>query len=180
MKRRLFLQTLLLASAYPLLTGCTDESSPAGQVGTGATAAPGSHIDVIVVGAGMAGLGAARTLHDQGYRVVIVEARNRPGGRVWTSRAWPDTPLDMGASWIQGTEDNPITELADRFDVARVPTDYEEATVYDVDGYEVDEEDAEEADEALVELLEEVDAAREEMEEDQSLGVALTEALAEW
>lgn len=41
---------------------------------------------VIVIGAGCAGLAAARQLRAAGYRVVMVEGRNRPGGRVWTER----------------------------------------------------------------------------------------------
>jgi monoamine oxidase len=177
MKRRLFLQSLLLASAYPLLTGCTDDfASP----GAAATADPDTPLDVIVVGAGMAGLAAARTLHNQGYRVVIVEARNRPGGRVWTSRAWPDSPLDMGASWIHGVRDNPISELADRFEVERIATDYDDVTLYDADGYEVDEDDVEELDEAYEELLAEVEAAGEELDEDRPLGDLFAEILAEW
>jgi monoamine oxidase len=180
MKRRLFIQSLLLASTYSLITSCAEDGSPAVQPGTSSTAAPGSPLDVIVVGAGMSGLAAARTLHDQGYRVLIVEARDRPGGRVWTSRAWPNTPLDMGASWIQGVEDNPISDLAERFDVEVVASDSDAVILYDTEGYEVDEDEVDELDEALDELLAELNDAREELDEDISLGAAMNEALAEW
>ena len=67
---------------------------------------------VIVVGAGLAGLTAARDLVAAGAKVTVVEARDRIGGRIWTSRLWPDLPMDMGASWIHGIDGNPMTELA--------------------------------------------------------------------
>ena len=68
---------------------------------------------MIVIGAGMAGLGAARTLSESGAQVTVFEARDRIGGRVWTSRLWPGLPLDLGASWIHGARGNPLTALAD-------------------------------------------------------------------
>ncbi len=63
---------------------------------------------VIVIGAGMAGLVAARLLHDSGFPVTVLEARQRLGGRIWTD----DTlgiACDLGASWIHGADDNPLT-----------------------------------------------------------------------
>jgi monoamine oxidase len=62
---------------------------------------------IVVVGAGLAGLTAARVLHDHAVEVVVVEARNRIGGRVWTVDG-----VDLGAHWIHGTEGNPVTTLA--------------------------------------------------------------------
>lgn len=64
---------------------------------------------VAVVGAGMAGLVAARLLHDAGCNVFIVEARQRLGGRIWTDERL-GAPLDLGASWVHGADDNPLTE----------------------------------------------------------------------
>ncbi len=62
---------------------------------------------VVVVGAGIAGLAAARALREQHVDVVVVEARKRVGGRVWT-----EAGVDLGAHWIHGTEGNPITTFA--------------------------------------------------------------------
>jgi monoamine oxidase len=70
--------------------------------------------DTIVVGAGVAGLTAARLLARAGRRVVVLEARDRIGGRVWTER---DHGLvtDLGASWIHGIDDSPVAAAADAF-----------------------------------------------------------------
>jgi monoamine oxidase len=63
---------------------------------------------VIVVGAGMAGLVAARLLHDSGFVVTLLEARDRLGGRTWTDDSL-GAPLDLGGSWIHGVDGNPLT-----------------------------------------------------------------------
>lgn len=184
LNRRLFIQTLLLASTYPLLAGCADDSAePATPLPTApseAAATSSPRFDVIVIGAGMAGLGAARRLHDEGYRVVVVEARDRLGGRVWSNRVWPGVSLDMGGSWIHGIEDNPLTELAEQFEVETAETDDEAIILYDANGEEVDEDDADELDETVEELLAEVDSIREEVNQDRPLGPALTQVINDW
>lgn len=58
--------------------------------------------DVVIVGAGAAGLAAARLLHDAGRHVLIVEARNRTGGRIHTDRSIADYPVELGAEFIHG------------------------------------------------------------------------------
>jgi len=72
------------------------------------------HHDVIVVGAGVAGLTAARLLSREGRRVVVLEARDRVGGRVWTDRR-DGRATDLGASWIHGTTDSPVAAAATAF-----------------------------------------------------------------
>lgn len=58
--------------------------------------------DVLVVGAGAAGLAAARTLADAGRQVAILEARDRIGGRVWTDHSFASVPVECGAEFIHG------------------------------------------------------------------------------
>ena len=78
----------------------------------------------IVIGAGLAGLSAAQALSRQGLDVQVLEALERPGGRVWTSRLWPDLPVDLGATWVHGVRKNPLTELADAVGAPRIGTRY--------------------------------------------------------
>ena len=85
---------------------------------------------ILIIGAGMAGLAAARTLMDQGFKVTILEGRERIGGRIHTSRAWPNLPMDLGASWIHGQKQNPITALANAAQAKRVATSYDSAKLY--------------------------------------------------
>lgn len=63
---------------------------------------------VIVIGAGMAGLAAARMLRDSGFLVTVLEGRNRIGGRTWTDDSL-GAPCDLGASWIHHADANPLT-----------------------------------------------------------------------
>jgi monoamine oxidase len=89
---------------------------------------------VVIIGAGLSGLAAARDLQQNQYDVVVIEARDRIGGRVWTSEKWADAVLDLGASWIHGVEDNPLTALADQAGATRVVTDYDNAITYTTSG----------------------------------------------
>jgi len=75
--------------------------------------------DVVVVGAGVAGLAAARALVQGGQRVVVLEARDRIGGRTWTDDEI-GVPVDLGASWIHGIEGNPLWSLASAFGIETV------------------------------------------------------------
>jgi monoamine oxidase len=60
--------------------------------------------DVLVIGAGAAGLAAARALVDGGRRVIVLEARARIGGRVWTDRSFAAIPVERGAEFIHGEQ----------------------------------------------------------------------------
>ncbi|MFB9309246.1 monoamine oxidase [Agromyces hippuratus] len=59
--------------------------------------------DAIVIGAGAAGLGAARTLADAGRSVLVLEARGRIGGRMWTDRTSMSIPIERGAELVHGS-----------------------------------------------------------------------------
>lgn len=60
-------------------------------------------LDTLVIGAGSAGLGAARALHDAGRQVLVLEARARLGGRVWTDHSFGPVPVECGAEFIHGS-----------------------------------------------------------------------------
>jgi monoamine oxidase len=111
----------------------------------------GGEGSVVVVGAGAAGIAAASQLHEQGYRVVVVEARDRVGGRVWTT-SLEGVPFDLGASWIHGTDGNPLTDLAVVAGVDLAATDYDSATIFDTAGDEVSPQVYQQLDELVAEL----------------------------
>lgn len=60
--------------------------------------------EIVVIGAGAAGLAAARTLADAGRQVVVLEARDRIGGRVWTDHSFGPVPVERGAEYIHGDQ----------------------------------------------------------------------------
>jgi monoamine oxidase len=68
--------------------------------------------DVIVIGAGAAGLGAARRLAAAGIAVHVVEARNRVGGRAWTAHAPSGPPIELGCAWLHSADENELCALA--------------------------------------------------------------------
>src|SRR5262245_61047959 len=78
-------------------------------------------VDACVVGAGYAGLAAARALAHGGMTVAVLEARDRVGGRVWTQIAPDGTPVDIGGTWI-GAGQTEMYKLAAELGVETYPT----------------------------------------------------------
>jgi monoamine oxidase len=66
---------------------------------------------IIIIGAGISGLSAAKELIQHGIDVIILEARERIGGRIWKADNF-DIPIDLGASWIHQMNGNPLTKIA--------------------------------------------------------------------
>ena len=73
---------------------------------------PSSNPDVLVIGAGAAGIAATRALVAADVSVTLVEARNRVGGRAWTNAAACPWPIDMGAGWLHSADRNPLVAVA--------------------------------------------------------------------
>ncbi|MFT5679453.1 MAG: polyamine oxidase [Myxococcota bacterium] len=70
----------------------------------------GSPEKVVIIGAGIAGLTAAAALNDDGREVIVLEARDRLGGRTWTADV-EGAEVDLGGAWIHGPRGNPVALL---------------------------------------------------------------------
>ncbi len=97
----------MLASAIPPSGWATNEAEP----------------DVVVVGAGAAGLAAARSILESGHSVTLIEARNRIGGRTWTESDTFGFPYDRGAQWLHHASSNVWISYAQRHGFGVYPDD---------------------------------------------------------
>ena len=130
--------------------------------------APGG--TVVVIGAGAAGLAAATRLAAAGVDVVVLEARDRVGGRLHTVRpaGWP-IPVELGASWVHDTGASDLAEALSDAEVDAVRFDYA-GVALDPSGERIDREElfapaAETVDDAI--------AWADEQEQDRSLADAV-------
>lgn len=73
---------------------------------------PAAETDVVVIGAGAAGIAAARKLMAAGRTVIVLEAKDRAGGRCIADTVNFGMPMDLGAHWIHAPDDNPLVGLA--------------------------------------------------------------------
>src|SRR5690606_28640620 len=101
---------------------CARPSPSRGKYATNPAAIPdtGRVVDVVVVGAGFAGLTAARELTGLGYEVVVFEGRDRVGGRSYTATL-AGVPVDLGATFV-GPGQTAVTGLAAELGCPRVGT----------------------------------------------------------
>ncbi|KAG5175476.1 amine oxidase [Tribonema minus] len=95
----------------------------------------GENRRVIVVGAGISGLAAARELTQRGYEVTVLEGRDRPGGRT-VSVDMGGSMVDLGAAFIHGVEGNPLSAIVKEMGLTPVP--FEQCTLYQSDGWPAD------------------------------------------
>src|SRR6202048_2421492 len=70
-----------------------------------------SKIDVAIIGAGAAGLGAARALENSGLSTLVLEARDRVGGRGHTIMAAPAITFDLGCGWLHSADRNSFVKI---------------------------------------------------------------------
>lgn len=133
-KRREFLIAAGATLGATLLSACGEDANAGDTADNGGTG-PATSGTVIVIGAGMAGLAAARKLRDAGKDVLVLEARDRLGGRILTSHKWGDATVDLGATWIHGAgPDNPIAALASKIGARLASTSLDNDLAFDTDG----------------------------------------------
>lgn len=100
-----------------------------------------SGVEVIVVGAGVSGIGAAAALQRLGATVTILEGRDRIGGRLRTDWSM-GAPFEIGAGWVHGpSPENPAKQLTDAVGAEYVVTDDESAIYYHADGEPFSDDD---------------------------------------
>ncbi|XP_043700582.1 polyamine oxidase 2 [Telopea speciosissima] len=138
---------------------------------------------VIVIGGGFAGIAAARALHDASFQVVLLESRDRIGGRVCTDYSF-GFPVDMGASWLHGVcKENPLAPIIGRLGLPLYRTsgdnsvlydhDLESYALFDTDGNQVPQDLVTKVGQAFESVLSETDKVRQEHSEDMSILRAL-------
>ncbi|PIN17455.1 Non-specific polyamine oxidase [Handroanthus impetiginosus] len=139
---------------------------------------------VIVIGAGFAGISAARALHDASFQVILLESRNRIGGRVHTDYSF-GFPVDLGASWLHGVcKENPLAPVIGRLGLPLYRTsgdnsvlydhDLESYALFDTDGKQVPQELVSRVGETFESILKETDLVRQESSEDMSIQRAIS------
>jgi len=177
--RRNFVRLVALALPASLAAGCgasgSEKASSSTSTSTSASkpASTVRNADVLVIGAGIAGLRAAEVLVAAGRRVIVLEARDRLGGRIYTDRSW-GVPVELGASWIHGVEDNPIAALAAAKGITTQATDYE-SVMYGADGQRLPDDALDELESQIADLVE---AGREgSPDTDEPLRTALDRAI---
>lgn len=133
----------------------------------------------IVIGGGFAGISAARALHDASFQVILLESRDRLGGRVYTDYSF-GFPVDMGASWLHGVcKENPLAPLIGRLGLPLYRTsgdnsvlydhDLESYALFDTDGHQVPQELVTKVGEIFESILKETDEVRQGLNEDMSI-----------
>ena len=129
MQRRKFIKDtltglpILIMTPSILASSCNkdDDNEPNGKT-------------IVVIGAGISGLAAAKELNEKGFTVIVLEAQDKVGGRLRTNRSL-GIAFDEGASWIHGINGNPITTLAQEAGMTTFETiDDQSDACYDIGG----------------------------------------------
>ncbi|XP_009370583.2 probable polyamine oxidase 4 [Pyrus x bretschneideri] len=139
---------------------------------------------VIVIGGGISGIAAARILHDASFKVILLESRDRLGGRIHTDYSF-GCPVDMGASWLHGVcNENPLAPLIRRLGLTLYRTsgddsvlydhDLESFALFDTDGCQVSQKIVVEVGDTFTKILKETEKVRNEHTDDMSVSQAIS------
>lgn len=101
-----------------------------------------TEVDVAIVGAGSAGIGAAKTVRDRGLSFVVLEASHRIGGRAYTEELGPGVAFDLGCHWMHSASLNPYVAIADKFGFTYHEGNYSRASFVGKQWATENEEDA--------------------------------------
>ena len=93
---------------------------------------------MLIIGAGISGFEAARILRQNGVRAIVLEGRNRTGGRMWSVEMKNGHVFDMGAAWIHGINgsipggllSNPLWDLVQEARIETRPTETEDLRIF--------------------------------------------------
>lgn len=162
--RRRFLKLALSLLASPRLTRAARLLEPPREA------------DVIVIGAGVSGLAAAMALRQAGRSVIVLEARDRIGGRVWTDQSL-GFPMDLGAAWLHGRDTNPLINVAQRLGMPLVETSWWDTEIHDRDGSLIPDDETLASHQAFRKVIDAVLERRRRGEADVSMEVAIRDAI---
>lgn len=139
---------------------------------------------VIVIGGGISGIAASRALSNASIKVVLLESRNRIGGRIHTDYSL-GCPVDMGASWLHGVcNENPLAPMIRRLGLTLYRTSGDNSVLYDHDlesfklfdmaGHQVPQQIVVEVGETFKKILNETEKVRNEHNDDMSIHRAIS------
>jgi len=129
--------------------------------------------NIIIIGAGISGLAAARELQSNGFKVTVLEGRNRIGGRINTDRTL-GLPVDLGASWIHGINNNPIGKLAQEFQVPILLTDWDNWMIYNSNnGQPLKEKELQKSVWLYAQIMEQLKSLKDHIDHDISVSEAI-------
>jgi len=94
-----------------------------------------THADVVIIGAGAAGIAAAKELQALGQSFLLIEASHRIGGRAYTENVAPGMPFDLGAHWIMAPSENPLMPFVEADELDEATEHYTAARYFEDDAW---------------------------------------------